>query len=76
MDWMIGVIDTLYTALGTPRNYSAIADLHTLQCTVTHTHTHTSVLSLLSVTLSTGCYLVTDFNTGTITFSLNHILQI
>jgi hypothetical protein len=27
-DW---IIDTLYTALDTTRNYSAIADLHTLQ---------------------------------------------
>jgi hypothetical protein len=33
---MIGVIDTLYTQLGTTGNYSAIADLHTLQFTVTH----------------------------------------
>jgi hypothetical protein len=36
MDWMIGFIDTLYTVLGTTGNYSAIADLHTLQFTVTH----------------------------------------
>jgi hypothetical protein len=33
---MIGCIDTLYTPLGTTDNYSAIADLHTLQFTVTH----------------------------------------
>jgi hypothetical protein len=32
---MIGFIDTLYTPLGNTRNYSAIADLHTLQFTVT-----------------------------------------
>jgi hypothetical protein len=37
MDWMIRFIDTLYTPLGTTGNYSAIADLHTLQFTVTHT---------------------------------------
>jgi hypothetical protein len=34
--WMIGFIDTLFTQLGTTGNYSAIADLHTLQFTVTH----------------------------------------
>jgi hypothetical protein len=44
-DWVIGFIDTLYTLLGTTGNYSAIANLHTLQFTVIHTHT--SVLSLL-----------------------------
>jgi hypothetical protein len=37
LDWMIGYIDTLYTTLGTADNYCAIADLHTLQFTVTHT---------------------------------------
>jgi hypothetical protein len=36
LDWMIGFVDTLYTYLRTTGNYSAIADLHTLQCTVTH----------------------------------------
>jgi hypothetical protein len=33
---MIGFIDTLYTLLGTTGNYSAIANLHTSQFTVTH----------------------------------------
>jgi hypothetical protein len=33
---MIGRIDTLYTHLGTTGNYSALADLHTLQLTVAH----------------------------------------
>jgi hypothetical protein len=37
LGWVIGFIDTLYTPLGTTGNYSAIADLHTLQFTVTHT---------------------------------------
>jgi hypothetical protein len=37
LDWMIGFIDTLHTALGTTGNYSVIADLHTLQFTVAHT---------------------------------------
>jgi hypothetical protein len=38
LDWMIGFIEHLYTPLRTARNYSAIADLHTLQIAVTHTH--------------------------------------
>jgi hypothetical protein len=33
---MIGFIDTLYNHFGSTRNYSAIADLRTLQFTVTH----------------------------------------
>jgi hypothetical protein len=33
---MIGFIDTLYTSLGTTGNYSAIADLHTSQFTITY----------------------------------------
>jgi hypothetical protein len=36
MDLMIEFIDTLYTTLGSTGHYSAIADLHTLQFTVTH----------------------------------------
>jgi hypothetical protein len=31
------LIDTLFTELGTAGNYSAVADLRTLQYTVTHT---------------------------------------
>jgi hypothetical protein len=52
LDWMIGFINTLYTQLSTTGNYRAIADLHTLQFTVTqihtYTHTHTSVRLLNS----------------------------
>jgi hypothetical protein len=36
LDWMIGFIDNLYTVIGTTGNYSAIADLHTLEFIVTH----------------------------------------
>jgi hypothetical protein len=35
LDWMIGFIAALFTQLGTTGNYSAIADLRTLQFTVT-----------------------------------------
>jgi hypothetical protein len=36
LDWMNEFIDTLYPPLGTTSNYSAIADLHTSEFTVTH----------------------------------------
>jgi hypothetical protein len=48
MDRIIGFIDTLYTPLGTTDNYSAIADLHTLQFTAANT----SVLRLSQSQLS------------------------
>jgi hypothetical protein len=38
--WIIVFIDTFYTQLGTTGNYSAIADLHTLQFTVVPTSVH------------------------------------
>jgi hypothetical protein len=62
-----GYIDHLYTGLGTTGNYSAIANLHNLQFAVTRT---------LGLSVFTSLILVTDFNTGTITFSLNYALQI
>jgi hypothetical protein len=37
LDWMIGFTDNLYTPLVITGDYSAIADLHTLQFTITHT---------------------------------------
>jgi hypothetical protein len=37
LDWMIGFTDTLYSPLESAGNYSAIADLHTLQLP-SHTH--------------------------------------
>jgi hypothetical protein len=52
-DWMIGFIDTLYTPLGTTRNYSAIAVLHTLQFAVTHALAFTSrILATDFITVS------------------------
>jgi hypothetical protein len=48
VDWMIGFIASLYTSLRSTRNYSSIADLHTLQFTAANT----SVLSLLEFPLS------------------------
>jgi hypothetical protein len=50
LDWMIGIIDTLYTSLGTAGNYIAIADLHTLQFTVTHTLGFSVFTSLILAT--------------------------
>jgi hypothetical protein len=37
MDWMVGFVDTSYTLHGATRNYISVADLYTLQFTVTHT---------------------------------------
>jgi hypothetical protein len=71
MNWMIGFIDTIHTPFGTTGNYSAIADLHTLQFIVKHTHTHTPGFSV-----STSRILAMDFNTATITVLLNYTLQI
>jgi hypothetical protein len=44
MDGMVGCIDTLYTPLRNTINYSAIADLYTLQFTVTHQCTQSSLV--------------------------------
>jgi hypothetical protein len=63
---MVGFVDHLYTELVTTGNYRATANLHTLQFTVTPHQCPQSI------TVSTSCFLATDFNTGTITVSLNH----
>jgi hypothetical protein len=52
LDWMIEFIDTSFTQLGTTGIYSAIADLHTLQFTVTH---------VLEFSAFTSRILATDF---------------
>jgi hypothetical protein len=51
-----GFIAHLYTRLGTTSNYSAIADLHTLQITRAHTKPSQSAV--------TSHFLVTDLNNG------------
>jgi hypothetical protein len=53
LDWIIGFIDTIYTPLGTTGNYSAIADLRTLQFTVTHTLGSESSLAISWQQIST-----------------------
>jgi hypothetical protein len=40
---MNGFIDHLYTRLGTTNNYSAVADLHTLQITTVYVFSQTAV---------------------------------
>jgi hypothetical protein len=49
VDWILDL------PLGTTSNYSAIADIHTLQFTVTHT---------LGFSVFTSCILTTDVNSG------------
>jgi hypothetical protein len=61
LDWMIGFIGTLYIQLGTTGSYSAIADLHTLQFTVTHA---------LGFSVFTSRILATDFHIVVIPLSL------
>jgi hypothetical protein len=46
---MIGFIDHLYTPLGITSNYSAIANLHTLQFTVTPASVLTVLQSPLAI---------------------------
>jgi hypothetical protein len=47
---MIDFIDTLYTALGTTGNYSAIADLHTPHFTAAHALGFSDFTSLIQTT--------------------------
>jgi hypothetical protein len=65
----IGELDLLrfYTPPRTTHNYSAIADLHNLQFTLTHTHTHTHTLGF-SVFITH--IMAIDFNTVIIQVSL------
>jgi hypothetical protein len=48
----IGLIEHLYTALGTTRNYRAIGDVHTLQITTAHTKPFPDCLVLTSRSLA------------------------
>jgi hypothetical protein len=52
LDCMIGFSDTLFTQLGKTRNYSAIADLQTLQFTVTPSGGFSVITSLILATES------------------------
>jgi hypothetical protein len=68
--WDIGFIDHFNTQLVITLNYSAIADIHTLQITRAH------ILVFLVCTLSTSRFLVTtsnsrDFSTTVLKSSLN-----
>jgi hypothetical protein len=63
LDWRIGFIDTLYTPFGTTDNYSAIADLRTLQFTVTHA---------LGFSVFTSRILATDFITVSLSLKITH----
>jgi hypothetical protein len=56
-----------FTQIGTTGNYSPVAILHTFQFNVAHA---------LGFSLSTSPLLVKDLDTGVITVSLNHTLQI
>jgi hypothetical protein len=60
--WMIGFIDIVYIQYGTTRNYSAIADLHTLQFAVAHT---------LGFSVFTSRILATEFYTVVIPVSIS-----
>jgi hypothetical protein len=60
LDWWMDLLH-LYAELLTPSDYSAIADLHTLQFTVTHT---------LGFSVFKSRILATDFNTVIIPVSL------
>jgi hypothetical protein len=66
LDWMIGFTDTLYHGTRNYKWYTAIADLQNLQFTFAHT------LVFLDFT---SHIMETDFNTGTITVSLNYTLK-
>jgi hypothetical protein len=57
LDWEMDLLTSLYTRLGTTSNYSAIADLHSLQITVAHAKPQ------LFIVVSSRC-LVTALNSG------------
>jgi hypothetical protein len=63
-DWIYW---NIYTVLGTIGNYSAIADLHTLQLTVTHS---------LDFSVFTSRILATDFITVSLSLQITHEVSI
>jgi hypothetical protein len=61
LDWTIGLIHLLYTQLGTTRNYSATADLRTLQFTVTRKGSQSSlVVSWQRISTLFHCHCTTN----------------
>jgi hypothetical protein len=67
LDWRLDLL-TAYTHIVTTNNYGSSTNLHTLQITRAHAKSSQSAF--------TGRFVVTDFNTETITVSLNYALQI
>jgi hypothetical protein len=63
LHWMIGFIDTVYIHLGITSNYSTLADLQTLQFTVTHA---------LWFSAFTNCKLTTDIITVSQSLQITH----
>jgi hypothetical protein len=51
LDWMVEFIDTLFTQSGTTGSYITIANLHTLQFTVTHSLGFSVFTSLILATI-------------------------
>jgi hypothetical protein len=68
MDWWMDLLTHLYTPLGTTSNYSAIANLHTLQITTAPVKPFSSLLYLQQLFPSNG------FNSGHSSASRFHVV--